>query len=197
MAEPWVSIDDVAEHLGVTKLSVYRWIDKQSLPATKVGKLWKLKLSEVEAWMRDHNGHGNSDSNGDSKSHPSDRNADRGAKRGVVLVVDDDEMVRASVAEFLEDHGYQVVVAGDGAEALKALAESPKPDLILLDLKMPNLDGWAFREEQLRNPNLAAVPVIVVTAVSKASLDGVTAVLCKPLRLPVLAKAIESLLEEA
>jgi excisionase family DNA binding protein len=191
VAEPWVSIDDVAEHLGVTKLSIYRWIDKQSLPATKVGKLWKLKLSEVEAWMRDHNG------NGDGKPRPSDRDADRKATRGVVLVVDDDEMVRASVAEFLEDRGYQVVIAADGVEALKALVESPKPDLILLDLKMPNLDGWAFREEQLRNPNLAAVPVIVVTAVSKASLDGVTAVLCKPLRLPVLAKAIESLLEEA
>jgi excisionase family DNA binding protein len=192
VAEPWVSIDDVAEHLGVTKLSVYRWIDKQSLPATKVGKLWKLKLSEVEAWMRDHNGN----SNGESKSRASDPDADRKAPRGVVLVVDDDEMVRASVAEFLEDQGYQVFVAGDGVEALKALEEAPKPDLILLDLKMPNLDGWAFREEQLRNPILAAVPVIVVTAVSKASLDGVTAVLCKPLRLPVLAKAIESLLEE-
>ncbi len=187
MAEHWVSIDDVAEHLGVTKLSVYRWIEKRSLPATKVGKLWKLKLSEVEAWMRDRNG----------KSPVRDRADDSTATRGVVLVVDDDEMVRASVAEFLEDQGYRVVVANDGVEALKTLTESPKPDLILLDLKMPNLDGWGFREEQLRNPNLAAVPVIVVTAVSKASLDGVTAVLCKPLRLPMLAKTIESLLEEA
>jgi excisionase family DNA binding protein len=188
-----VSIDAVAEHLGVTKLSIYRWIDKHSLPATKIGKLWKLKLSEVEAWMRDRD----RDSNGGGKSLAHDRSADRTKARGVVLIVDDDELVRASVAEFLEDRGYQVVVAGDGVEALKALrAPSPKPDLILLDLKMPNLDGWGFREEQLRNPSLAAVPVIVVTAVSKASLDGVTAVLCKPLRLPVLAKAIESLLEE-
>ena len=189
MAEPWVSIDDVAEHLGVTKLSVYRWIEKRSLPATKVGKLWKLKLSEVEAWMRDRAGNG--------KAPGSDRTADSTAPRGVVLVVDDDAMVRASVAEFLEDHGYRVVVASDGVEALKTLTESPKPDLILLDLKMPNLDGWGFRDEQLKNPSLAAVPVIVVTAVSKASLDGVTAVLCKPLRLPMLAKTIESLLEEA
>jgi excisionase family DNA binding protein len=190
-----VSIDDVAEHLGVTKLSIYRWIDKHRLPATKVGKLWKLKLSEVDGWMRDRNGDAGAHDN--APSRPSDGDAYRTQARGVVLVVDDDAMVRASVAEFLEDQGYQVLVVNDGVEALRALAEAPQPDLILLDLKMPNLDGWGFREEQLRNPRLADVPVIVVTAVSKASLEGVTAVLCKPLRLPVLAKAIESLLEDA
>lgn len=50
--EPWVSVDDLAQHLGVTKDSVYRWIDRKGLPARKVGKLWKFKLSEVDAWVR-------------------------------------------------------------------------------------------------------------------------------------------------
>lgn len=52
MTEPWVSVDDVAEHLGVVRESVYRWIESKGLPAQKIGKLWKLKLSEVDAWVR-------------------------------------------------------------------------------------------------------------------------------------------------
>ncbi len=51
MTEPWVSVDDVAEHLGVAKDSVYRWIDSKGLPAHRIGKLWKLKLSAVDAWV--------------------------------------------------------------------------------------------------------------------------------------------------
>ena len=50
--EPWVSVEGVAQHLGVAKDSVYRWIEVHSLPAHKIGRLWKLKLSEVDAWVR-------------------------------------------------------------------------------------------------------------------------------------------------
>jgi excisionase family DNA binding protein len=52
MTEPWVSVDDLAQHLGVAKDSVYRWIEKKGLPARKVGRLWKFKLSEVDDWVR-------------------------------------------------------------------------------------------------------------------------------------------------
>lgn len=52
MTEPWVSVDDVATHLGVVKDSVYRWIDSKRMPAHKIGKLWKFKLSEVDEWVR-------------------------------------------------------------------------------------------------------------------------------------------------
>ena len=52
MTEPWVSVEDVAKHLGVVKESVYRWIEAKGLPAQKLGKLWKLKLSEVDSWVR-------------------------------------------------------------------------------------------------------------------------------------------------
>jgi len=50
--EPWVSVDDVAKHLGVAKDSVYRWIETRHLPAHKIGRLWKFKLSEVGEWVR-------------------------------------------------------------------------------------------------------------------------------------------------
>lgn len=50
--EPWVSVEDVAKHLSVAKDSVYRWLTHRGLPAHKVGRLWKLKLSEVDEWVR-------------------------------------------------------------------------------------------------------------------------------------------------
>ncbi len=52
LTEPWVSVEDVAAHLGVAKDSVYRWIEAKHMPAHKIGKLWKFKLSEVDEWVR-------------------------------------------------------------------------------------------------------------------------------------------------
>lgn len=50
--EPWASVDDVAKHLGVARDSIYRWIERRGLPAHKIGRLWKFKLSAVDAWVR-------------------------------------------------------------------------------------------------------------------------------------------------
>ncbi len=50
--EPWVSVDDAANDLGITKDSVYRWIDRRGLPAQKIGRLWKAQLSDVDAWVK-------------------------------------------------------------------------------------------------------------------------------------------------
>lgn len=49
---PWVSVDQIAEHLGVTRDSIYRWIERKALPAHRVGRLWKFQLSEVDDWVR-------------------------------------------------------------------------------------------------------------------------------------------------
>lgn len=52
MTEPWSSVDEVARHLGVAQDLIYRWIEARGLPAHKVGRLWKFKLSEVDEWVR-------------------------------------------------------------------------------------------------------------------------------------------------
>ncbi|MFH1532780.1 MAG: helix-turn-helix domain-containing protein [Pseudomonadota bacterium] len=52
MAEPWMSVEDIAKHLGVAKDSVYRWIERRGLPAHKIGRLWKFNLKEVDDWVR-------------------------------------------------------------------------------------------------------------------------------------------------
>jgi excisionase family DNA binding protein len=50
--EPWVSVDEVAKHLGVAKDTVYRWIESKGLPAHRIGRLWKFKLADVDEWVR-------------------------------------------------------------------------------------------------------------------------------------------------
>ena len=50
--DPWVSVDEVATHLGVARDTVYRWIEKNALPAHRVGRLWKFQINEVDAWVR-------------------------------------------------------------------------------------------------------------------------------------------------
>lgn len=52
MIEPWISVERIAEHLGVTRDSIYRWIEAKGLPAHKIGRLWKFKVSEVDDWVR-------------------------------------------------------------------------------------------------------------------------------------------------
>jgi excisionase family DNA binding protein len=63
MPEPWVSVDEVASHLGVAKDSVYRWIEQKGLPAHRVGRLWKFKLSEIDKWVHSGGADGSEASN--------------------------------------------------------------------------------------------------------------------------------------
>jgi len=85
----------------------------------------------------------------------------------VVLVVDDYEDAREIFSTFLQYAGYHVLTAADGLEALD-VARRQRPDLILLDLKMPRMDGEAFRREQLADATLSSIPVIVLSASSDA-----------------------------
>ena len=83
----------------------------------------------------------------------------------VVLVVEDDPDIRATLCEALEDNGYTAVPASNGAEALAYLhGANERPCLILLDLMMPVFDGFQFRAAQLQNPELANTPVILISA---------------------------------
>src|SRR3712207_1505405 len=80
-----------------------------------------------------------------------------------VLIVDDDTSIRGFVTEALRDEGYEVREATNGREALGLLGQW-RPHLILLDLMMPEMDGWTFRAKQLQVDGLAHIPVIVMSA---------------------------------
>jgi CheY-like chemotaxis protein len=108
------------------------------------------------------------------------------AGRKTVLVVDDDWQTRCALAMTLEAAGYVVLQATDGQDALCQLRRGPPPDVILLDMVMPVMNGWEFREEQAHDPALADIPVVVFSAAyesaprAAASL-GVARVLAKPI----------------
>ncbi len=108
-----------------------------------------------------------------------------------VLVIDDDADVRAALADGLGSHGYAVDLATDGADALARLADGLSPDAIVLDLGMPRMNGWQFRDLQKRVPALARIPVVVLTG--EPSLLGIDArdVVVKPAPISELAETIE------
>ena len=81
-----------------------------------------------------------------------------------ILLVEDDDDLRDAVAESLEVEGHRVESAMNGADALAKLNAGARPDVILLDLMMPVMDGWQFRAAQLADPKHADIPVIVITA---------------------------------
>jgi CheY-like chemotaxis protein len=86
-----------------------------------------------------------------------------------VLVIEDDIDIRESLMDFLEDNGYATVGAVHGQEALQKLGGSDlRPCMILLDLMMPVMDGRTFREQQLQQPGLSEIPVIIVSASKEA-----------------------------
>ena len=85
----------------------------------------------------------------------------------VLLVVDDDYDIRDTLRDILSDEGVTTAFAGDGIEALAYLRAHAHPRLILLDLMMPRCDGPTFRAEQRKDPALADIPVVVLSADSK------------------------------
>ncbi len=91
--------------------------------------------------------------------------------RPKLMIIDDDRDIREVLGEMLADEGFIIEAAWNGAEALKRLRAGFRPNLIILDLMMPVMDGIAFREELKHTPELAAIPVIGVTAAPASDAD--------------------------
>jgi CheY-like chemotaxis protein len=113
-----------------------------------------------------------------------------------ILVIDDDSDIREVVGEALQFAGYEVSTARDGRDGL-VRARTFRPAVILLDLMMPGMSGWEFRAAQLREPALAGIPVVVVTALGHDPDIQVSAILAKPFRLEDLLAHIRRFAGEA
>ncbi len=110
----------------------------------------------------------------------------------LVLVVDDDCMIREAVMEVLGVAGHRVVGDCNGREALSLLCdERLSPDVIVLDLMMPVMNGWQFREAQLADPRLAEIPVVVMSAMDARGLSA-SALLSKPFDIDALVGTVST-----
>lgn len=124
------------------------------------------------------------------------------SQRAHILVVDDDPDLRETLQDVLEELGYAVTSAKDGADALRQLlAAKERPSLILLDLQMPNMDGAEFRAAQLKLSEIADIPVAVLSgdtdARGKAAALNTVACLEKPLKLLQLLTTIPRVMESS
>jgi CheY-like chemotaxis protein len=114
--------------------------------------------------------------------------------RGKVLIVEDDTDLRDALSQILEDEGYRVWSAEHGLDALERLRDGSRPCLILLDLTMPVMNGWQFRAEQQLDPQLASIPVVVISAGANLAEQlqplGVQDYLRKPIQLGQLLATV-------
>jgi twitching motility two-component system response regulator PilH len=112
----------------------------------------------------------------------------------VIMIVDDEPVNRELASRKLQEKGYDIMTASDGEDALKKLAQKV-PDLILLDVQMPNMNGYAFIMEKSKIPAIASIPVIVLSSYSEMAplfkRHGVRSYLIKPLNLPELLAKVE------
>ncbi|HEX7706990.1 MAG TPA: response regulator [Thermoanaerobaculia bacterium] len=114
-----------------------------------------------------------------------------------VLVIDDDLPIRGMLAAALRQHGFQVLLAGDGGEGHRAFTLH-HPDVVLLDLAMPDINGWDFLQKLKETGHHGNVPIIVVSAHLRVEPQallrmGVAAILPKPFNLTELIQLIEHL----
>ncbi|MBX3022749.1 MAG: response regulator [Bdellovibrionales bacterium] len=112
-----------------------------------------------------------------------------------ILVIEDDEAVRQTLKDVLELQGYQVTTAMNGGEGLQKLKEmASKPCLVLLDLMMPNVNGWQFLDGQRNDPQLNNIPVIICSAYTEsAKAVNPAAVIEKPVQLQHLLWTVKTL----
>lgn len=112
---------------------------------------------------------------------------------GGVVVIDDDDDWRDLVVQFLAEGGFDAVGYADGREALAELRRRDEaPAVILLDLEMPAMTGWEFRREQLRDPRLARIPVVVASGADRGSIEA-DAYLAKPYEADELRRVLATL----
>jgi excisionase family DNA binding protein len=189
--EGFLTTEDVLEYLHVNLRTVYRLIKAGRIPAIRVGRQWRFRKRDIDAWL---------ESQRPRAVRPAAAPAARVAAataRPRILVADDEASIRDLLAKTLALAEYEVDLVPDGRSAIERLRIMPY-DLLITDLKMPGVDGLAVIREARRLR--ADIPVIIITGFSteasaiEAVNLGVSGYLTKPFRVPrVLATAAKAL----
>ncbi len=191
MDEGFLTTGEVLEYLQVNLRTIYRLIKAGKIPAVRVGRQWRFRKHDLDAWLE-----GQRPRSARPASGPI-RVAAFGTSRPRVLVADDEASIRDLLAKTLALAEYDVDLAPDGRTALERLRIAPY-DLLITDLKMPGVDGLSvIREARRLKPD---IPVIIITGFSSEASAieavnlGVCGYLTKPFRVPrVLAAAAKAL----
>jgi excisionase family DNA binding protein len=191
MDESFLTTEEVLDYLQVNLRTVYRLIKAGKIPAVRVGRQWRFRKRDIDAWLESQRPR-----NARSAPAPA-RTSAPAAGHPRVLVVDDEASIRDLLSKTLALAEYDVDLAPDGRTALERLRIIPY-DLLITDLKMPGVDGLAVIREARRLK--ADIPVIIITGFSteasaiEAVNLGVSGYLTKPFRVPrVLAAAAKAL----
>jgi excisionase family DNA binding protein len=188
--EVFLTTEEVLEYLQVNLRTVYRLIKAGKIPAVRVGRQWRFRKRDIDAWL---------DSQRSSSGRPGTVPAPAPARssRQRVLVVDDEASIRDLLSKTLALADYEVDTAADGTSALDRM-RSATYDLLIADLKMPGMDGLTLIRQAKRLKS--DLPVIIITGFSTESSAieavnlGVAGYLTKPFRVPqVLAAAAKAL----
>ena len=187
MDESFLTTEEVLEYLQVNLRTVYRLIKAGKIPAVRVGRQWRFRKRDIDAWLESQRPRGAKLTDRPLRSVPAP------AGRPRVLIVDDEASIRDLLSKTLALAEYDVDLAPDGRTALERLRIIPY-DLLITDLRMPGVDGLAVIREARRLK--ADIPVIIITGFSteasaiEAVNLGVSGYLTKPFRVPrVLAAA--------
>jgi len=194
MDEAFLTTEEVLEYLQVNLRTVYRLIKAGKIPAVRVGRQWRFRKRDIDAWLESQRPR--SGRVGPAAPRPAVPTG-----RARILVVDDEETVRELLSRTLALAEYEVDVATEGRTAIDRMRIIPY-DLLITDLRMPGVDGLTVIREARRLK--ADIPVIIVTGYSteasaiEAINLGVQGYLTKPFRVPrVLAAAAKALGENA
>ena len=190
--EVFLTTEEVLEYLQVNLRTVYRLIKAGKIPAVRVGRQWRFRKRDIDAWLDSQRARGTDVVTGEPPKtlHP---------MRQRVLVVDDEASIRDLLAKTLALAEYEVDTASDATSALERLRDTGvEYGLLIADLKMPGMDGLSLiRQVKRLSPNL---PIIIITGFSTESAAieavnlGVAGYLTKPFRVPqVLAAAAKAL----
>ena len=189
MDEAFLTTEEVLDYLQVNLRTVYRLIKAGKIPAVRVGRQWRFRKRDIDAWLESQRARG-------GRTAPS-RAAAAAPGRARILVVDDEETIRELLSKTLALADYEVDVAPDGKTGIDRMRIIPY-DLLITDLRMPGVDGLTVIREARRLKT--DIPVIIVTGYSteasaiEAINLGVQGYLTKPFRVPrVLAAAAKAL----
>jgi excisionase family DNA binding protein len=197
MDDTFLTTEEVLEYLQVNLRTVYRLIKAGKIPAVRVGRQWRFRKRDIDAWLDSQRPRGSGGRGAAAPAQASAAPARSVTDRPRILVVDDEASIRDLLAKTLALAEYDVDTAPDGRSALERLRLYPY-DLLMADLKMPGLDGLAVIREAKRLKT--DLPVIIITGYSTESAAieavnlGVAGYLTKPFRVPqVLAAAAKAI----